>query len=91
MEVQLKLSKTGVNVYTFLARFWLSGFDLRCLDTRWTVIQGSSGFVLYPYVFVAGPNKHDCSRRLVHGCTEISNTPVCPPSRKAHQGVFQAL
>jgi hypothetical protein len=21
------------------------------------------GFVLYPYVFVAGPNKHDCSRR----------------------------
>jgi hypothetical protein len=21
------------------------------------------GFVLYPYVFIAGPNKHDCSRR----------------------------
>jgi hypothetical protein len=23
------------------------------------------GFVLYPYVFVAGPNKHDCSRRTL--------------------------
>ena len=23
----------------------------------------ASGFVLYPYVFVVGPNKHDCSRR----------------------------
>jgi len=23
----------------------------------------ASGFVLYPYVFVAGATKHDCSRR----------------------------
>ena len=29
-----------------------------CLDTKWTVIR-APGLVLYPYVFVAGPNKHD--------------------------------
>ena len=23
----------------------------------------ASGLVLYPYMFIAGPNKHDCSRR----------------------------
>ena len=30
----------------------------------------------YPYVSVAGPNKHDCSDLVVHGCVEISDITI---------------
>jgi len=39
----------------------------------------ASGFVLYPFVFVAGLNKHDCSRRT--RSAENYDRPWLPMSR----------
>ena len=39
------------------------GFELRGLEINMDGYIKASGFVLYPYVFVAGPNTHDCSHR----------------------------
>jgi hypothetical protein len=40
-------------------QFWMSQVSS---SGAWIPDERALGFLLYPYVFVAGPNKHDCSR-----------------------------
>ena len=62
-----KYNRTVIGPYDHEPLHWVksySGFEPRCLDTVWTVKIRASVFALYPYVFVTGPKKHDCSCRL---------------------------